>query len=217
VSENSDEKNKKQSSKKRNEKDRYKKHKTYLINEKKKKESNKDSEYEGSESEEEMVDLLSQKSMSSDYSDGLGSFTNFDTQKKNTNTNENKNMDSEGQLMNWELVEDFSKYNDLLQLDDEHCPMAKNLPQDKYANYEAVDIFNLFFNNELIKYICDSSNEFLEKERATFRFVTIRKHRKKDYDDVTPNEFRVFLGMKIFFNYLNNNKCKGKNKSYYIL
>jgi len=192
-------------SKKRiNGRESYKKHKTYLINEKKKKKQKKDNDDENTESDDEFVDLLSQKSESSNFSDGIGSIDGFDFKNKNDGANQ------QGSYLNWELVSDIIKYNDELKLDDENCPQPKIKVQDKYAEYEPCEIFNLFFTEELINHVLYSTNEYLAKERKTLRFVTIRKNRTKDYDDLTLKEFRVFIGMKIFFNFYNNNKCRGK-------
>ena len=83
--------------------------------------------------------------------------------------------------------------------------------QEKYEDYEPFEIFNLFFTDDLINSIVEPSNVYIRKLRSSFRFLTLRNSRKKDHEDITGNEYRVFLGMKIFFNFNNNHGFKGNN------
>jgi len=180
-----------------NKKTRYKRHKTYLINEKKKTKPKKN--LDDSDSEEQFVDLLSQKSMSDNHSD-VGSISNFDFQNNETNSAEN---------LIWDQIRNLDEYNQHLKLDEDTFPMPKIKPQDNYLEWDPYDIFSLFFTDEIINHVVDSTNVYLRKLRTSFRFLTMKIDRVKDYADLTPNDFRVFLGMKIFFNFSNNTKCRG--------
>ena len=204
----------------------YKKHKTYLINERKKKtfkkrvdnssESNSDNnenndKYDDDDDEVEdgYEDLLSQKTGTSDYSDGNASDGDFEFRKNNPNINLlNQNQTQ----LKWDIIPDLSNYNQELKLDDETFPMPKVRPQDKYVEYDPSEIFKLYFTNELINHIVDSTNEHLTNERKKLKLIIIRKDRTTSYNDITPDEYRVFLGMKIFFNFLNTVKRRGKIK-----
>jgi len=195
----------------------YKKTKTYLVNKKKQKKTHRSSSNSNSRSESDFEDLLSQgsnSSRSSEFSDGLGSLhPDLINLNNNTNTNNVNNTNNPNNtntyLMDWEPLVDLDKYNLELNLDDETCPLPEEKVQDKYADYEAYDIFKLYFTDELLNHVVDSTNEYLQKERSTLRFVTIRKEGKENYADLTVNEFKVFLGMKIYFNFFNNNRCQG--------
>ena len=97
-------------------------------------------------------------------------------------------------------------------MDDEHFPLDPSLLlQDKYVEYEPYAVFNLFFTDELINHIVDSTNENLERIRNSLNFVASVKRRMTFYQPLTANEFRVFLGMKINFNFLNTNRIRGIN------
>ena len=121
-----------------------------------------------------------------------------------------KEGESERAIIKWDLISDLNQYNQELKLDDENTPLSNIKPQDSYENYLPSEIFFLYFDDEIIRHIIDSTNEFLAKERKTLRFVTIRRERLKHYKDLTPGEFKLFIGMKIFFNFLNTNKIKSK-------
>jgi len=145
-------------------------------------------------------------SCSDDFSDGIDSQGKKDFKNSKEN-NESKNIE---ELINWEQVTDLKNYNEYLKFDDEHFPLASFRPQDKYVEYEPYDIFNLFFTDELINNIVDSSNENIKSIRDSLNFTISKKCRKDlHYCFLNANEFRVFLGIKIHFNFRNNSRVDG--------
>ena len=113
--------------------------------------------------------------------------------------------------MNWELINenDYINYNQELKFNDETFPLPSILPQDKFENFDPHEIFSTFFSEELIKHIIDSTNEYLENLRQTCKFVTMCPKRLKGYNNITTNEYKVYLGMKMYFNFVGHNSCKG--------
>jgi len=124
----------------------------------------------------------------------------------NTNMNTNNNIHNNYKSkVNWELISDCNKYNQELKLDDKNYPLTEKFPQEEYSVYEPYDIFSLFFTKELIHKIVNSTNEFINDE-----IENSKKTRSKDFRDLSYNEFLIYIGMKLYFNFMNSNNLKGK-------
>ena len=74
-----------------------------------------------------------------------------------------------------------------------------------------MEIFTLFFTDWLIKHIVECTNEFLVKDRCSFKFIKTEKgqNTKKNYQDLTENEFRVYLGIKMYVNFVGKRGIRG--------
>jgi len=108
----------------------------------------------------------------------------------------------------WDLVTDHENFNKYLKLDDEHCPMPSSLPQDKFKDSSPLEIFSAFFTDELLQHIVEGTNEYLEGERNQPKFKLL-KH-PPDYSDLTLNEMKVFIAIKIYLNFFQCPRKCGK-------
>ena len=143
----------------------------------------------------------------------MANFEGLQKKKTSLETNNDNSLPPDN-VLNWELVTDLKSYNQELKLDDENCKMPKIKIQDSYANYEPWEIFRLFFTDELIDHITQCTNEHMEKQRKNVRMLMIRKDRTKVYENFVSEEFKVYIGMKLYFSFMNNNNVMGKIRSF---
>ena len=111
----------------------------------------------------------------------------------------------------WNLITNIEDYNQNLNLNNTTFPLPEDgLPQYKYVDYSPGELFELYFTPELCQNIVAYTNHKLEKFRKSVRYQYLkREHLKLRYVNVTINEFKVFLGMKLYFNFSNKANRKG--------
>jgi hypothetical protein len=61
----------------------------------------------------------------------------------------------------------------------------------------AIGVFELFFTEELIRRICNASNEFRSSPRFRPRRRSTLKEAANNRDPVTPSEMWLFLAMRL--------------------
>jgi len=111
----------------------------------------------------------------------------------------------------WSLVTDHENFNKYLKLDDEHYSMPSSRSQDKFKDSNPFEIFSAFLTDELLQHIVDATNEHLEdyKSQSAFLLMKLPQHRK-NYDNLTLNEMKVFIAIKIYINFFRCHRKCGK-------
>jgi len=113
----------------------------------------------------------------------------------------------------WNLlpVTDHENFTSYLKLDDEHYPLPQNRPQEKFKKYNPYELFNAYFTDELIQHLVDATNEYMEGFRKKSQYNLNREPRdKKYYDNVTLNEMKVFIAIKVYVNFFHCPRKCGK-------
>ena len=103
----------------------------------------------------------------------------------------------------WSLVSDHKNFNKYLKLDDEHCPMPSSLPQDKFKDSNPIEIFSAFFTDQLLQHLVDATNEYFGDFRkgSVYNMLKGPTCKRKFYNNLTLNEMKVFIGIKIYINF----------------
>jgi len=140
----------------------------------------------------------------------LGSVVSADDKEdKNIDSIINKSVLGLDKSIKWSLVTDHENFNKYLKLDDEHCPMPSSLSQDKFKNSSPFEIFSAFITDELLQHLVEATNEYMEEYRGQTMYALLKRpQHRKNYANLTLNEMKVFIAIKIYINFfLCHRKC----------
>jgi len=103
----------------------------------------------------------------------------------------------------WELITNYSNYNNYLKCDDEHFPLP-SAPQDNFEGLDPYQMFKLYFTEELFEHIFNSTNYHRTHFNKT-NYCRLYNITKKEMKRETPRnkeiefeEIKVFLGILLF-------------------
>ena len=145
----------------------------------------------------------------SKFSNSLNSSQKSHSSLCKSETNENYGDDANSSSL-WNLIPDNS-YRDYLEINDETFPLPTNLPQYAFKDLDPMEIFQLFFTDELLQHFVDASNfqiSRFKKNCQSFwngRCISINNF-ELSQSFISLNEIKIFLGIRLLFG-VNTKPC----------